>query len=111
MNIKYPKWDKRGSENGENIFWMWIKEVFYGGMQEIKELGRRSCKIGKKKFLDLDKKFRKIYSKSSKGVNIKHSNWDKRSSENRENMFWKRIQEFFIVECKKFKNCDEKVLK
>ena len=53
---------------------------FYSGLQDIQELGRRSSKIGKMKFLDSDKKFRKIYSKSSKGVNIKHSNWDKRNS-------------------------------
>ena len=77
-------------------------------MQDIQELGRISSKIGKKKSLDSDKKFWKIYWRCSKGVNIKHSNWDKRSSEN---IFWKRIQEVFIVECKKFKNWEEEVLK
>ena len=77
-------------------------------MQDIQELGRISSKIGKKKFLDLDKKFRKIYSKSSKGVNIKHSNWDKRSSEN---IFGKRIQEVFIVQYKIFKNWEQEGLK
>ena len=30
---------------------------FYSGMQEIQELGRRSSKIGKKKFLGSEKKF------------------------------------------------------
>ena len=53
---------------------------FYVGMQEIQELGRRSSKIGKKKLLDTDKKFRKIYSICSKGVNKKHLKLDKRSS-------------------------------
>ena len=50
-------------------------------MQDIHELGRISSKIGKKKFWDSDKKFWKIYSRCSKGVNIKHSRWDKSSSE------------------------------
>ena len=66
VNIKYSKWDKRS----------WAKYIlkedsrsFNGGMQEIQELGRRSSKIGKKKFLDSDKKFLKIYSRCSKGVN------------------------------------------
>ena len=104
MNIKYPKWDKRSLENGENIFWMWIKEVFYGGMQEMKKLGRRSSKIGKKKFLDSDKKFWKIYSRCSNGVNKKYLEWDKGSSENGENIFWMWIKEVFMVECQKFKN-------
>ena len=76
-------------------------------MQENQKLGRRSSKIGKKKFLDSDKKFWKIYSRCSKGVNIKHSKWDKRSQENGENIFWKRIQKDFIVECNIFKNCEE----
>ena len=49
-------------------------------MQEIQELGSRTSKIGKKKFLDSDKKFWKIYSRCSKGVNKKHAKWDKRSS-------------------------------
>ena len=40
---------------------------------------RKSSKIGKKMFLDSDKKFWKIYSIGSKGVNIEHSKWDKRS--------------------------------
>ena len=53
---------------------------FYGGMHENQELGRISSKIRKTKFLDSDKKFLKIYSRCSKGVNIKHSKWDKRSS-------------------------------
>ena len=53
---------------------------FYSGMQDIQELGRISSKIGKKKFLDSDKKFWKIYSRCSKVVNIKHSNREKRSS-------------------------------
>ena len=73
-------------------------------MQEIQELGRRSSKIGKKKFLDSDKKLWKIYSGCCKGVNIKHSKWDKRSSEN---IFRKRIQEIFIVEYKIFKIFEE----
>ena len=30
---------------------------FYNAIQDIQELGRRSSKIGKKKFLDSDKKF------------------------------------------------------
>ena len=77
---------------------------FYGGMQENQELGRISSKIRKTKFLDSDKKFLKIYSWCCKGVNIKHSKWDKRSSEN---IFWKRIQEVFIVECKICKNWEE----
>ena len=77
---------------------------FYGGMQDIQELRRRSSKTGKKRFLDSDIKFWKIYSRCSKGVNIKHSKWDKISSEN---IFWKRIQEVFIVECKIFKICEE----
>ena len=50
---------------------------FYGAKQENQELGRRSYKIWKKKFLDSDKKFWKIYSRCSKGVNIKHSKWNK----------------------------------
>ena len=53
---------------------------FYGGMEEIQELGRRSSKIRKKKFLDSDKKFWEIYSRCSKGVNKKLSKWDKRRS-------------------------------
>ena len=53
---------------------------FYGGMEEIQELGRRSSKIRKTKFLDSDKKFWKIYSRCSKGVNKKLSKWDKRRS-------------------------------
>ena len=77
-------------------------------MQEIQELGRRCSKIGKNKFLDSDKKSWKIYSRCSKGVNIKEPKWDKRSLEN---IFWKRIQEVFILECKKFKNWVEDVLK
>ena len=76
-------------------------------MQENQELGRRSSKIGKKKFLESDKKFWKIYSRCSKGVNIKHSKWDKISSEN---IFWMRIQEVYMVECKKVKNWEEDVL-
>ena len=76
-------------------------------MQDIQELGRISSKILKKKFLDSNKKFWKIYSRCSKGVNIKKSKWDKRSLEN---IFWKRIQEVFTVECKKFKNWEEEVL-
>ena len=74
---------------------------FYSGMQEIQKLGRRTSKIRKKMFLDSDKKFWKIYSRCSKGVNIKHSKCDKINSEN---IFWKRIQVVFTVECKKFKN-------
>ncbi len=54
---------------------------FYGGMQDIQDLGRISSKICKKKFLDSNKKFWKIYSRCSKGVNIKHSNWDKRGTD------------------------------
>ena len=77
-------------------------------MQENQELGRRSSKIWKKKFLDSDKKFWKIYSRWSKGVNKKHSKSDKRRSQN---ILWKRIQEVFMVEWKKFKNCEEEVLK
>ena len=77
-------------------------------MPEIQELGRISSKIGKKKFLDSEKKFWMIYSICCKGVNIKHSKWDKRRSEN---IFQKRIQEVFIVEFKKFKNWEEEVLK
>ena len=53
---------------------------FYGGMEEIQELGRRSSKIRKKKFLDSDKKFWEIYSRCSKGMNKKLSKWDKRRS-------------------------------
>ena len=68
-------------------------------MQDIQELGRISSKIGKNKFLDSDKMFWKIYSRSSKCVNIKHLKWDKRSSEK---IFWKRIQDVFIVEYKIF---------
>ena len=49
-------------------------------MHEIQELGRRSSKMGKKKLLDTDKKFRKIYSICFNGVNKKHSKLDKRSS-------------------------------
>ena len=52
-----------------------------------------------------------IYSSCSKGVNKKHSKWDKRSLENGENIFWKSIQEVFMVECKKIKNWEEEVLK
>ena len=77
---------------------------FYGGMQENQVLGRISSKIRKTKFLDSDKKFWKIYSRCCKGVNIKHSKWDKTSSEN---IFWKSIQDVFIVECKIFKNWEE----
>ena len=77
---------------------------FYGGMQENQELGRISSKIRKTKFLDSDKKFWKIYSRCSKCVNIKHLKWDKRSSEK---IFWKRIQDVFIVECKIVKNWEE----
>ena len=77
-------------------------------MQEIQEWGRRRSKIRKKKFLDSDIKLWKIYSSCSKGVNIKHSNWDKRSSEN---IFCKRIQEVFIVQYKIFKNWEEYVPK
>ena len=84
---------------------------FYAGMEEILELGRRCSKIGKKKLVDSDKKFWKIYSSCSKGVNKKHSKWDKRSSENGENIFWKRIKEGFLVEWKIFKNSEEEVLK
>ena len=46
---------------------------FYGGMQENQELGRISSKIRKTKFLDSDKKFWQIYSRSSEGDNIKDS--------------------------------------
>ena len=49
-------------------------------MQEIQELERKSSKIGKKKFLHSDKKFWKISSRCSHGMNIKHSKRDKRSS-------------------------------
>ena len=80
-------------------------------MQEIQDLGRRSSKIGKKKFLDSYKKFLKIYSRCSKTVNIKHSNWYKKNSENGINIFWKRIKDVFMVECKKFKNWEEEDLK
>ena len=80
-------------------------------MYEIQELGRRSSKILKNKFLDSYKKFLKIYWKCSKTVNIKHSNWYKRSSGNGVNIFWKRIKESFIVECKKFKIWEEEFLK
>ena len=45
---------------------------FYGGMEEIQELGRRGSKIRKTNLLDSDKKFWKIYSRCSKGVNKKH---------------------------------------
>ena len=79
--------------------------------EKILELGWRSPQIGRKKFLDSDTKFWKIYSRCSKGVKIKHSKWDKRSSENGENIFWKRIKEVSMVECKKFKNWEEEVLK
>ena len=41
-------------------------------------------------------------------MNIQQSKWDKRSSEN---IFWKKIKEGFMVECKKFKNREEEVLK
>ena len=77
---------------------------FYGGMQENQELGRKSSKIRKTMFLDSDKKFWKIYSRCSKWLIIKHLKWDKKSSEN---IFWKRIQEVFVVECKKIKNWEE----
>ena len=77
---------------------------FYSGMQDIQDFGRISSKIAYKKFFDSDKKFLKIYPRCCKGVNIKHSKWDKRSSEN---IFWKRIQEVFIVECKIFKILEE----
>ena len=77
-------------------------------MEEIQELGRRSSKIRKHKFLDSDKKFWEIYSRCSKGVNKKLSKWDKRRSKN---IFWKRMKEVFMVECKKFKNWEEEVLK
>ena len=79
-------------------------------MQEIQELESRSSNAGKNKYLDSDKKFWKIYSRCSNGVNIKHSKWDKRSSENRVNIFWKRIKEVSMLECKKFKNWEEEVL-
>ena len=59
-------------------------------MQEIQELGRISSEIGKKKFLDSDKNFWKIYSRCSKGLSIKDSKWDKSSSEN---ILWKRIRD------------------
>ena len=52
-----------------------------------------------------------IYSSCSKGVNQKHSNLDKRSSENGENIFLTRIKEVCMVACKKFKNWEEEVLK
>ena len=52
-----------------------------------------------------------IYSRCSKGVNKKYSKWDKRSSENEENIFWKWINDVFMAECKKFKNWEEEVLK
>ena len=81
---------------------------FYSGMQDIQDLGRISSKIGNKKFLDSDKKFWKIYPLCCKGVNIKYWKWDKRSSEN---IFWKRIDEVSIVECKKLKNWEEEVLR
>ena len=94
------------------MFWKYIlkedSRSFYSGMQEIQELGRISSKIRKKKFLDSDKKFWKIYSRCCKGENTKHSKWCKRSSEN---IFWKRILEVFIVQCMKFKNWEEEVLK
>ena len=77
-------------------------------MQHIQELERISSKIGKKKYLDSDKTFWKIYSRCCKGVNIEHPKWDKRSSEN---IFCKRIQELFMAECKKFNNWEEEVLK
>ena len=77
-------------------------------MKEIQELERKSSKIGKKKFLHSDKKFWKIYSRCSKGVNIKYSKRDKRSSEN---IFLKRIEEVFIMQYKIFKNWEEEVLK
>ena len=44
-------------------------------------------------------------------MNIKHTKQDKRSSENGEKIFGKRIQKVSIVECKKFKNWEEEVLK
>ena len=78
--------------------------IFYNGLQDIPELRRISSKIGKKYFLNSDKKFWKIYSRCSKGLNIKHLKWDKSSSEN---IFWKRIREVFMVECKKYKNWEE----
>ena len=53
---------------------------FYGGMQENQELGRIRSKRRKTMFLDWDKKFWLIYSRSSKGDNIKDSKLDKRSS-------------------------------
>ena len=49
-------------------------------MEEIQELGRRSSKIRKKKFLDSDKKFWEIYSGCSEGLNKKLLKWDKRRS-------------------------------
>ena len=62
------------------IYSEWEFKKFYGGMEEIQELGRRSSKIRKMMFLDSDKKFWKIYARCSKGVNKKHSKLDKRSS-------------------------------
>ena len=41
-------------------------------------------------------------------MNVKHSKWDKRSSEN---IFWKWIQEVFLVECKILKISEEEPLK
>ena len=76
------------------MFWKWGKYIlkddwrsFYGGMQNIQELGRRSSKIGKKKFLDSYKKFWNIYSRCSKVLYIKNSHWEIRCSGSGVNIF------------------------
>ena len=72
VNIKHSKWNKEVHKiYSERGF-----KKFYSGMQEIQELGRRISKIGKKKFLDSDKRFWMIYSWFPKGVNTKHLKWD-----------------------------------
>ena len=77
-------------------------------MQNIQKLGRISSKIWKKKFLDSDKKFWKIYSRCCKGVNIKHSCDIKEVMK----IYSERgFKEVFIVQYKIFKNWEEEGLK
>ena len=111
VNIKHSKWNKE-------VHKIILKEdsrSFYSGMQDIQELGRIRSKIGKNKFLDSDKKLKKIYSRCSKGLNIKHSKWNKEVhkiySERGFKKFLQWNARYSRIGKNKFKNWEKQVLR
>ena len=111
-------WNARNSESGIKIFRKWIKEDFNEEFkkfkncnEEILQFRKRSSQNKIKKLRNWDKKYSKWDSRRSKIGKINLSMWDARNSESGRNIFRKRIKEDFNEEFKKFKNCNEDVLK